>query len=93
MAIKEINQKLKEANTKLQKEIASIKRDHNKEATFNQKLILKLQKDNEQFHKKLSPPGSPTRQTKNASKAEMMGLSLKLHSPARSPTRQTKNAD
>jgi hypothetical protein len=58
MAIKEINQKLKEANTKLQKEIASMKKDkkdHNKEAIFNQKLIVKLQNENDKFHEKLSP--------------------------------------
>jgi hypothetical protein len=60
-AIQEINQKLKEANMTLQKSFAQFKKGHRKEDVFNQKLIVKLQRDNEKLLKKLDEQQKGTR--------------------------------
>lgn len=55
-AVKEINRRLKEANVALQASYAKLEKEHKKEDHFNQKLIIKLQKDNEKLLKKIEGP-------------------------------------
>ena len=59
-AFKEINSKLKQANLKLQQELGQIEKNHRKEDVFNQKLIVKLQNDNEKLLKKLEEKSGKT---------------------------------
>jgi hypothetical protein len=74
-AIKEINQKLKEANRTLQKSFAHLEKGRRKEDVFNQKLIVKLQRDNEKLLKKLD--GFSRQKDGSSSKGWLVSDSLK----------------
>jgi hypothetical protein len=52
-AIGEINKSLEEANKKLHQNMASLEKGHKKELKFNQKLIVKLQRDNDKLHEQI----------------------------------------
>lgn len=52
-AIGEINKSLEEANKKLHQNMALLEKGHKKESKFNQKLIVKLQRDNDKLHEKI----------------------------------------
>jgi len=66
--IKQINRSLKEDNKQLRKDLEKLEKAHKKEQSFNQKLIVKLQRDNDKLNRKIDGK-SPGRQRPSTNKA------------------------
>jgi DNA repair exonuclease SbcCD ATPase subunit len=69
--IKQINRSLKDDNKELRKDLEKLEKAHKKEQSFNQKLIFKLQKENEKLNRKLDGKSSIAKERNSGGKSAL----------------------
>ena len=97
-AMQQVNKTLKENNKELRQNLEQIEKAHKREQSFNQKLIVKLQKENDKLSKKfgvksvnerLSPGGtSSSATTKSSTKSSKRKSRLSTIITSKPPIRQ-----